>query len=87
MHLIHIQSWQHLSKISVLASTFLLSVVLNNMALRYIPVSFVEVIAPLAQHAQPHILGHRAPSHIGAAQIALQCLGKKHKEKLLFMTI
>ena len=45
MPVLHAQSWQHLSKIVVLAITFLLSVVLNNMALRYIPVSFVEVMA------------------------------------------
>ena len=45
MHVVHIQSWQHLSKVVVLAVTFLLSVVLNNVALQYIPVSFVEVTA------------------------------------------
>ena len=45
MHVVHVQSWQHLSKVVVLALTFLLSVVLNNMALQYIPVSFVEVTA------------------------------------------
>jgi len=38
-----VQSRRHLIKITVLAAAFLLSVVLNNVALRFIPVSFVEV--------------------------------------------
>ena len=38
-----LQSFQHLTKIAVLAGAFLLSVVLNNVALKFIPVSFVEV--------------------------------------------
>ncbi len=38
-----LQSRQQLAKVSVLASAFLLSVVLGNVALRYIPVSFSQV--------------------------------------------
>ena len=38
-----VQSRRHLIKITVLAAAFLFSVVLNNVALRFIPVSFVEV--------------------------------------------
>ena len=38
-----VQSYQHLVRFAVLAGAFLLSVVLNNVALRFIPVSFVEV--------------------------------------------
>ena len=38
-----VQSHRHLLKVGVLAGAFLLSVVLNNVALRFIPVSFVEV--------------------------------------------
>lgn len=38
-----LQSKQQLMKVSVLASAFLLSVVLGNVALRYIPVSFSQV--------------------------------------------
>lgn len=38
-----IQSRAQLCKVSALASTFLLSVVLGNVALRFIPVSFAQV--------------------------------------------
>ena len=38
-----VQSRQQLLKVSVLASAFLLAVVLGNVSLRYIPVSFAQV--------------------------------------------
>ena len=45
LHIQEVRSRWHLSKIAVLAGAFLFSVVLNNMALKYIPVSFVEVMS------------------------------------------
>ena len=50
-----LQSWLQLLKVSVLASAFLLSVVLGNVALRYIPVSFSQVsqaVCPVLYPAQ-----------------------------------
>ncbi len=38
-----LQSGQQLGKVAVLASAFLLSVVLGNVSLRFIPVSFSQV--------------------------------------------
>ena len=38
-----LQSGQQLMKVAVLASAFLLSVVLGNVSLRFIPVSFSQV--------------------------------------------
>ena len=38
-----LQSGQQLVKVAVLASAFLLSVVLGNVSLRFIPVSFSQV--------------------------------------------
>ena len=63
MDVIHVQSWQHLSKIVLLAVTFLLSVVLNNMALRYIPVSFVEVMASWHSMHIPILLAYWVSIH------------------------
>ena len=71
-----VQSSWHLSKIAVLAAAFLASVVLNNMALRYIPVSFAEVLASSSQFWQAAVfmhpqysLAYRLPSeNLGQAQ-------------------
>lgn len=41
-----VRSRQQLVKVSVLASAFLLAVVLGNVSLRYIPVSFAQVSLP-----------------------------------------
>ena len=38
-----VRSKEQLIKVSVLASAFLLAVVLGNVSLRYIPVSFAQV--------------------------------------------
>ena len=53
-----LQSRQQLAKVSVLASAFLLSVALGNVALRYIPVSFSQV----NPCPKPHTLTFRGNS-------------------------
>ena len=46
------RSRQQLVKVSVLATAFLLAVVLGNVSLRYIPVSFAQVSLPCPFPAQ-----------------------------------
>lgn len=42
-----VQSWRHFWKVATLSTAFLLSVVLGNVALRYIHVSFSQVLSGL----------------------------------------
>lgn len=54
------RSRQQLLKVSVLASAFLLAVVLGNVSLRYIPVSFAQVtrLCPVASLMCFHVRAH-----------------------------